>query len=255
MTMLKYVQVIISIAIIFQSIEYLILKKAFSEKGIWRWNEIKREFSFLPDIVQKIFNNLLNEQSFILLLSLRLAAALAFIFFPEFVLALFLFVSTLLISLRFRGSFNGGSDFMALIILSALTVETFFHKPGISKAVLWYIAIQSTTSYFIAGLVKIKQKSWLTGSAFKKFILSPNYNPPQFIRDLSQNHLIALSASWLVIFFELSFPLILLQNPTTAGFWLLMGFSFHLMNFIIFGLNRFLIIWLATYPAIYFCVL
>lgn len=253
--MLKYVQVIISFALIFQSIEYLILKNTFSEKGIWRWSEIKTEFSFLPLMIQNIFNSLLNDRSFNLLLLLRLAAALVFLFLPTFTLALFLFISTLLISLRFRGSFNGGSDFMALIILSALTIEAFFQTPKFSTGVLWYIAIQSATSYFIAGLVKIKQKDWLTGAAFKKFILSPNYNPPQLIRQVSQNNFIAISASWLVILFELSFPFILLQNQRTAGLWLLIGFSFHLMNFIIFGLNRFLIIWLATYPAIYFCVL
>lgn len=253
--MLKYVQVIISIALIFQSIEYLILRNTFSEKGIWRWSEIKNEFSFLPSIGQKFFNFLLNDQSFLLLLLVRFTAALAFIYIPTFTLALFLFVSTLLISLRFRGSFNGGSDFMALIILSALTVQSFFQTPKVTNGVMWYIAIQSSTSYFIAGIVKIKQRPWLTGAAFKKFILSPNYNPPDFIREISQNNLFALSASWLVILFELSFPFILLQNPSTTAIWLLIGFSFHLMNFILFGLNRFLIIWLATYPAIYFCVL
>ena len=179
---LKLIQILMAIAIFFQTLEYLALKASFSENGVWRWSEIRAELQFLPNNVQAFFNFFLNDRHFIVLLWIRLLACITFIIFPSFYLILFLFLSSLLIAQRFRGSFNGGSDYMSLIVLSALLLERFFHHPIITKGVLWYIAIQSVTSYFIAGIVKIKQSSWRNGYALEEFITSPNYNPPRWIK-------------------------------------------------------------------------
>lgn len=251
---LKSVQTLTALAVFFQTTEYLDLQKSFSEKGIWRWSEIRTEFSFLPKGVQSFFDFLLKDRHFLVLLWTRLIFSLLFLFFPTFLLVFFLFVSSLLISQRFRGSFNGGSDYMSLILLSSLSLQSLLPYPFVTKGVLWYIALQSATSYFIAGLVKIKQRSWKTGEAMTQFIHSPNYNPPSFVKKVLAKKPLALTASWLVMGFELFFPLIFALSPGAGLYWLGAGFLFHLNNTFLFGLNRFLIIWAATYPALYFCL-
>ncbi|MDO9182744.1 MAG: hypothetical protein Q7U04_10060 [Bacteriovorax sp.] len=250
---IRLVQIIISFAVLIQTIEYLLIKESFSESGVWRWKEIQVELHFLPSWAQAVFNFFLNEHNFPILLWIRLSCALLVIFFPAGSLFLFLFFSSLLIAQRFRGSFNGGSDYMSLIILMALSIQGLFPTLLITKGVLWYIALQSATSYFMAGLVKLKLNSWRTGSALGDFIQSPNYNPPIWIKWFAQHQTFNFSASWLIMIFEISFPLILIQQHLVVSVWLLVAFAFHFLNVFVFGLNRFLIVWLASYPAIYFC--
>lgn len=250
------IQVICGLALCFQTIEFLLLRKAFIAKGVWQWTDLKADFDFLPNTLKTFFNFLFNDLNFTILLFLRLIGSFLLIFTPHFSIILFLFFTTLFIAQRFRGAFNGGSDYMTLIILSALSFSAFFNTPLTSKGAIWYIAIQSATSYFLAGIVKIKQRNWHNGSALKSFLNSPNYNTASWIKSLIQLSSITLLLSWIIIFFEISFPLIFLINsPQIVIICLICGFIFHLINFYLFGLNRFLIIWTATYPALYFCTL
>jgi len=55
--------------------------------------------------------------------------------------------------------------------------------------------------------------------------------------------------SWGVILFELLFPLALLsQMAVLAG--LAVAFGFHIANFVLFGFNRFVWVWLAAFPSV-----
>ncbi len=247
---LTLVSKITSVALIIQTIEYLNLKDTFLETGIWKWSEIKKEHPLLPKL-----NFLLSDKNFTVLLWIRLLSAFLFFYFSSsFVLIFFLFMTALLISLRFRGSFNGGSDYMTLIILSSLCVANFLPKTIVQMGALYYIAFQVTTSYFLAGIVKAKQKEWRSGIALITFIESPNYNPPKFLKDILKIKKLSLLSSWAVMLFEICFPLIFIQNSYGALIWIILAFLFHFINVILFGLNRFLVIWTATYPALYFVV-
>jgi hypothetical protein len=253
---LRLVQSIIAIAIFFQSLENLILRNYFSENGIWRWSQTIQDLNFLPRPILKVFDFLLKDKHFIFLLWARLISSFLLIFYPSLLFILILFLSSFFIAQRFRGSFNGGSDYMSFIILSALSVQALVPFAMVTKGVLWYIAIQAATSYFSAGIVKLKLDSWRSGQALTKFIQSPNYNPPLLMKNLLNQKPIALISSWVIMIFEVSFPMILIQKNTGyVLIWLLVGFIFHFVNIFIFGLNRFLLVWMATYPAIYFCTL
>ena len=253
---LRLVQSIIAVAIFLQSLENLILREYFSENGIWRWSETNQDLNFLPRSILKVFDFLLKDKHFVLLIWTRLIRSIFLIFYPSLIFIVILFFSSLFIAQRFRGSFNGGSDYMSLIVLSALSVQAFAPVNSISKGALWYIALQGATSYFNAGIVKLKLGTWRRGEALKNFIQSPNYNPPLLIKNFLNQKPVALIASWVIIIFEVSFPMILIQKNTEYVFiWLFLGFIFHFANVLIFGLNRFLIVWMATYPAIYFCSL
>ena len=158
----------------------------------------------------------------------------------------------MLISLRWRGSFNGGSDFMTLIVLMGLGLASLFPNHLLmGVGCLWYIALQTCTSYFISGLVKLKRANWRQGKALTGFIRLSIYEPGPFVKWFLESPKISLRISWVLILFECSFPLALLRFDLALAY-VSFGFLFHLANFYIFGLNRFLFAWLATYPALLF---
>ena len=242
---------LMGLAIMFQSLEFIKMKESISERGIWRWSELRSEYLFLPKKILQGLDWIMTDKRFIEMMTIRFSAAILTIIYPHFLVIFFvLFFSTFLITLRWRGSFNGGSDYLSLIILLCLSVG-FLH-PLLAKAALWYITLQVISSYFLAGLYKIKAAKWRMGTAVYGFVSSPCYKTPHFMIEKSRNPNWARVIAWSVIIFELSFPLVL-THPILTQMYLISGAIFHLVNFITFGLNRFFWVWCASYPAIYYC--
>ncbi len=243
----EWTLLILSLSLIVQTLEYLSLYTLFTEKGIWRWSQLRREFRYL-----RFMDFALSEKTFLVLLVVRFLLSITLLFSFSFPVVFSLFITSLLIAQRFRGSFNGGSDYMTTIILSALSVAAFFQTEKVMTGVLWYIAFQSVLSYFLAGLVKIRQPLWRKGQALTAFIHSPNYQCPSLIKAMLDKKEMALIASWCVMLGQLLFPLALFLPEPYVLAAISVAFLFHLNNVWLFGLNRFLLAWAATYPAIYF---
>ncbi len=245
----------IGFSLFLQTIEFFKIKESFFNHGVWRWNEIRVELFYLPNILKKALDFIMSPVHFLEMMKIRLAFSFLLIIFPSWPLFQIIFCFTLfsisfLLTIRFRGSFNGGSDYLSLIILLCLSVG-FLH-PTLAKGALWYIALQVMSSYFLAGLVKIKQQKWRDGSAIYGFISSPSYQAPIQLIHLTHNQSTAKILSFALIFFELSFPLVL-THPSLTVLYLTAGIIFHFVNFIMFGLNRFFFVWCASYPALYYC--
>lgn len=241
---LLWMERLIALALVQQSIELLLLHKKFGSDGVWSWEIMRREFP-----VPRFFGFVMQYPQFIGLVALQLLAALALLVFSSAFLVLFLFMSAVLISMRFRGAFNGGSDYMTLIVLSALVVARA--EPGWAPAAVFYVAVQTGLSYFVAGLVKIKEPRWRSGVMLRDFILLTNYpvaGGARFFFESAGDRQIALLA-WSVILWECSFPAAYL-SPKLAVVFLGVGFLFHLTNVYVLGLNRFLFAWTAAYPSV-----
>lgn len=246
---------IIAVAIFLQCLELFSIRKTFSEQGVWRWSVIRDDFIVFRSLTQRTLDFILTEKSFLVLISLRSLSAIVLFFYSSPYLLLFLFLSTVLISLRWRGTFNGGSDFMTLVVLMALCAAACFDShPLIQKGALWYTALQVCNSYFLAGVVKIKHANWRSGRALIGFLNSTIYKPDRVSIWLTKRSLLAKAVSWSILIFECSFPLALL-NSELCQIYLGLAFLFHVANIYIFGLNRFLYAWAAAYPALYFCSL
>lgn len=242
---------LIGLTIAFGSLEFIKIKESLSETGIWRWSELRTEYLFLPKLALRLLDWIMTPKRFVDMMTVRFYAAILAFIYPHFILIfIFLFLTTFLITLRWRGSFNGGSDYLTLIILLCLCVG-FIH-PLLGKAALWYLTFQVINSYFMAGLYKLKQQKWRDGSAVYGFVSSPSYRTPKFIVEKCQDVTTSKILAWLVILFELTFPLVL-THPYLTTIYLAFGLIFHLGNFTIFGLNRFFWVWSASYPALYYC--
>lgn len=250
-TAIGWVEKLISLALILQTLEYLQLRAVTVR--VWDWEIIRKDFETFPTTFRSALDFFLCSKNFLGILLFRLACAILIFAFPHPLLMFSLLISTVLISLRWRGTFNGGSDFMTLLILMALCVATLFgNSPKIVAGCLWYITLQTCTSYFISGVVKLKKRNWRTGRALSGFMSTTIYTPSTFQNFFIKYRILLLLSSWMVISFEILFPVCLL-GPTLCLLFIGLAGVFHLFIFYTFGLNRFFFAWAAAYPALYFC--
>jgi len=112
-----------------------------------------------------------------------------------------------------------------------------------------YLAVQVILSYFISGQVKILNPEWRSGRALAAVFLFSAYPVSEALRGLANRPRLMWAASWSVMLFEVLFPLSLLHTATLIPA-LALAAGFHLANACLFGLNRFVWVWIASYPSI-----
>jgi len=161
--------------------------------------------------------------------------------------AAILLVLQLCILWALQRPFNGGSDYMTINALVCLSVAQ--NSSTAAPYAMGYLAIQLTLSYFLAGFAKITEAKWWSGEALKHFINRSSYSVPIGIKKLSQHSTLIQLTSIGLLLVEIGFPIIFLAKITLPIF-LSTTLVFHLLNFWVFGLNRFFFAWLACYPAL-----
>ncbi|MGC3983181.1 MAG: HTTM domain-containing protein [Steroidobacteraceae bacterium] len=191
----------------------------------------------------------------------RAQAALRWLFVPRLLLAALLILqiqtqwvipALLLLGLimlhRFAGPYNGGSDRMTLLVLICLCAARLA-PPRWQEIALGYLALQVVLSYFIAGWVKLRNPEWRNGRALRDVFEFSAYPVSDGLRRWADQPQLLYLVSWAVMVFELLFPLAL-SSHTALLIALGIAASFHLANALLFGLNRFFWIWIATYPCL-----
>ncbi len=187
---------------------------------------------------------------------LRIFTIVLALFFLETEFAGSLFAILLAIELFFwkiqRGPLNGASSGFTVLILGSVFLGKI--HPSWNSWIMKYLALQVILSYFVAGVVKIRNRGWQDGSYLHSFLKLTPYSPnwPSLFPKPSMKNLKFLS--WAVLGFELTFPLAFLPQffgPSLLGFYLATGALFHLINAYTFGLHRFFWIWISTYPLLW----
>jgi hypothetical protein len=151
---------------------------------------------------------------------------------------------------RFQGPYNGGSDAMTLLVLLCLWLAQLAPNRFWQEMALGYLAFQLIWSYFQSGYIKIINPDWRSGRALCDVFAFTAYPVADHLRSLAQSSRLLWVMSWVVILFEILFPLALL-NKTALLLALGVAGLFHLANAWLFGLNRFLWIWPAAYPILF----
>jgi hypothetical protein len=168
---------------------------------------------------------------------------------------LFLFLSAVVVLIRWRGAFNGGSDFMTLVVLSGGLLAHgvgFWAHPSLGwQAGLWYICIHAISSYFMSGWVKLKHAPWRSGQALTIFLGNAVHGPLP-ARSLFKQPWLARLVAWAFILWECAFP-VALTGPVSAQIMCLLAAIFHFLVFWHFGLNRFFWAWVTCFPAVIYC--
>jgi hypothetical protein len=166
-----------------------------------------------------------------------------------------LFFSTIIVLIRWRGTFNGGSDFMTIVALTGLLIghlASIWWPPALAwRAGLWYVTIHTLTSYFISGAIKLGHRHWRTGKALTVFLDTAIYGPLS-ASSLWHQPPVTRLAAWSFILWECAAPLVLLGPMWASGFCMIAA-VFHGLVFWYFGLNRFFWAWAVSFPALIYC--
>jgi hypothetical protein len=256
---MRGVQLLLGWSVLIQSVEYLRMQsalQAFGEQGVWRWSLQEREMpTRAPWFLSTVGWLFAPVQLKALFLLRALGALCLMVGGAGVVLMGFLFVSTVLLLFRFRGAFNGGSDFMTLVAVSGLFLSDAF-APWVGgesahHAALWYIALHALSSYFVSGWVKLKRAEWRSGEALVIFLDAGIYGPLGHNSVFRQPR-VARLCSWSFMLWEALSPAILI-GPVAALFFCGVAAVFHFLVFWYFGLNRFFWAWMVTFPALVYC--
>ena len=246
-------ELLLGFSLVLQCLEYLRLPAL---DRVNHWTLLRQEVPPRPAWVRALLDVLLTPRQERVLIVLRLALAIGLMSGGLGLAgAALLFAIALVLLLRWRGAFNGGSDFMTLVGLTGLLIA---HLVGAFqgmdfgwRAGFWYITLQSLTSYFMSGWVKLLHPSWRSGRALPQFLDTGIYGPLA-PGSAYRRPALARSLSWAFTVWEGLFPLALL-DVRLAALFCAVGSVFHFLVFRFFGLNRFFWAWLTTYPAILWC--
>lgn len=241
-TALRWTQILAAIAALVGTLELIVTRRSWGDRGTWQWRSLRDELPWAGAV--------LAARPFLFLLILRAVAALFLGWDPSLVATGTLWATSLLVHLRFRGPYNGGSDHMLMLVLSALFLASLGSgHPVMQRAAVVWIGVQATLSYFVAGVAKLRSAGWRRGTVLPALLAIPAYGAPRLARQLVGNRTIATTAAWGVLAFECGFPLALLTPAATTAA-IALAVAFHTANAWVFGLNRFLLVWAATWPAI-----
>lgn len=160
-----------------------------------------------------------------------------------------LLLSSAVMLKRCDGPYNGGSDRLATLMLFCLLLANVLPQLRWRELAVGYLAAQLMLSYAMAGWVKIVNPDWRTGRALNDVFAFSAYPVSENLRALAQRPRLLFVASWGVMLFELLFPLSLLDTRALYAA-LAVATLFHIANALLFGLNRFVWVWIAAYPSL-----
>ena len=223
---------------------------------MWDWRVQRVDVPASSPLIAGLLDHLFTRSNYRLLLISRLIGGLSLMSLGANPFsAWFLLVTNLLLLIRWRGAFNGGSDFMTLVLTCGLTIgQTLGLFEGEAMgwvAALWYICIHSITSYFMSGWVKLLNSAWRRGVSLPVFLNTGVFGPLP-AHSIFSKPWFATLCSWTFILWEAGMPLSLISFQIAVIFCAA-AVVFHFLVFWFFGLNRFFWAWCATLPAILYC--
>ena len=243
-------------SLLLQTLEFF---RLLNMDRVGSWAIQREEVPSRPGWIRGFLDWAVQGRGYVALLCLRLAMALTLLSgWVNPASAVLLFASSVLLLFRWRGAFNGGSDFMTLVGVSGLLIAqlagVLTDNPELGwRAGLWYVTVYVVSSYFVSGWVKLLRPEWRSGRAMTIFLDGGVYGPLP-TGSLYRHPTVAALVSWTFTVWEGCFPLALF-DVRIAWFMCCIAPVFHFLVYWHFGLNRFFWAWLATYPAVLYCAL
>ena len=252
---IRCLELLCACSLLLQTLEYWRIADSTDPDGVWSWPVQRADIPDSAVWTKRFLDFAFLPSSYRFMLLLRgCTAILLALLGAHLVLALLLFGCQLLLLVRWRGAFNGGSDFMTLVALTGILLAQLLMlliEPAMAwSAGLGYIGIQTLSSYFVSGWVKLKRAEWRNGQALTVFLNSGLYGPlPPY--SVFRQAWLAMACSWAFIVWEGVFALVLFN---TEWVWLFVGVAllFHFLVFWFFGLNRFFWAWSVNLSSIFF---
>ena len=129
----RSLELLFGLSFLLQTLEHLRMDRAMAPGGLWPWHLQRRD---VPNrYVRALLDQVFAPQVLHAQLLLRVVAVVVLVVQgSSLALVLFLFISQVLMLLRWRGAFNGGSDFMTLIVLTGMLIAQCMAQAGDPEA-------------------------------------------------------------------------------------------------------------------------
>jgi len=257
---LRAIALIAGIGVSISGLEDLAMLKCFSDQGLLSWevNRLENRWSTLGPL-STLMNRLISFRCFRFVLLARmlsavLVAAVASVSSLNPTLLFVVFASSAILSLRSRYGLDGAHQ-MWLVLFGSLFLAHIRPPGDIARvAALWFIAIQTGLSYFVAGAYKTVSRSWWNGQGLIGVLGTITYGNNTLYKLVTGHLLIARLVSWAIMVFECSFWFVFVGDTRIVPFMLALGVIFHVGVALTMGLNDFLLAFPAAYPAVVYCV-
>jgi hypothetical protein len=164
---------------------------------------------------------------------------------------LLLLVTTVLFGIRHHAGLNGTYHLSLAVLLGILWASITTSTLAVTLAI-GFVGVQTVLSYTVAGWLKLAVADWRNGAILSDLADGEIWVADNAARVLAGPPAVTKLLSWSVIAFECLFPLVLIAPKDIAIGLLAVGTVFHAINAFAMGFNTFLIIYPATYPAIYY---
>ena len=146
---------------------------------------------------------------------------------------------------------DGAEQLSEIVLLTAsLAVLPSPGDARIQLAVV-FIAAQLALSYVTAGIFKLVSPVWRSGEALPGILNTYGHGVAWASHAVGRLRWVGFAAGWLVMLFEVIFPIVFVAPSSLVAVLLAVGFAFHLGCAVLMGLNSF--VW--AFPATYACVL
>jgi hypothetical protein len=142
------------------------------------------------------------------------------------------------------------SDGLCTMVLIVVAIGSGCQSSLVKNGCLIFLAAESGLAYAVAGIVKLRSRSWRSGAAMQMVMRSRCFGHPVIAKAFDRHSWAAVVTGWAVIIFECSMPV----SPFLPRSYLLamfgIGLAFHLGIAVVMGLGSFLWAFSSTYPAI-----
>ncbi len=216
-TAIRIFELLLGWSLLLQTLEYL---KLVRMDRVGDWEIQRQEIPNQP--VRWLLDRLFEARIYKGLLWMRCVLSVVLMAgHAELGISLTLFALAVLLLLRWRGAFNGGSDFMTLVGLTGLLLAhglgTFTETAEAWRIAFWYVTLQSLGSYFVSGWIKLMRPEWRSGLALTVFLDQAVHGPlPD--KSFFRSPMVARICSWSFILWEGLFPLALWSFHVAAIF-------------------------------------
>lgn len=158
-------------------------------------------------------------------------------------------ISIAFLTIRFPYG-QDGADQMMFCLFGAATLSGLATDSVLGQELyLMFVTFQAALAYLTAGVAKMSTTTWRNGTGMMRIMSTKAYGQLALYAQLLRRPYIGKLMAWLVMIWEIAFPVALLQGGKFLILWLIVGVLFHLLNAAIMGLNTFFFAFVATYPA------
>ena len=145
-----------------------------------------------------------------------------------------------------------GADSMGNVVSLAVLLAALVDSPRATSACLVFMALQASLAYATAGFGKLPYPRWHDGSCIRELFATGCWSNARVASWMRRVEWLPTVVGRLVVVSEILFPLVLILPMNLAAAVLLLGVLVHVVIAIVMGLNTFVWMFPATYPAIMF---